>query len=561
MQKARLGLIAPSGGELLHTLDGTKRCLLVLSSLNIQQLRNRRMAKLVMTRENALPAERLLRFIFQGHPIMVLYVEGLETPFYFNALKFNYGTLGDQNRKAVALNFPLLIGTIQQHARETWIDTGFGENHLPFLHSFGGHGAEQTLREFFDYAAFVSLADRQGIFRPAAPGNAPSPLSAVEDLLGLLWAGPLLAANTPADTKDSAVNAGIRGEPGHAAGVLPPPPQTARDLSFGGLTASVHTPWLLMKRFRILVRHVGPPFLVYPLALGALGGLFVRRTHAMGLSYTVSLTAVGLIAFVHAFVLLGRKRAIENCPTSKLRSMPMGLVEVKGRARQKYSLKAPFSLTDCVYYAYKQYEWEHAGNQAGYRLKQWGESGHVPFYLEDETARVLILPEHAIIKAGTSQEMSAPFGGALGMSQVLSKTGNQKIVERVIPIGEPLYVMGFAHPLRTGGEVRHEHFLKKVRELKSDPGRLMDYDLDGDGAISETEWEGARRDMQEASLLEQTDDGRDRVCISEHSTGGLFYISDRHEEHLTRSMAWRIPVLLCLGVALVIGGLALVLNA
>ncbi len=382
----------------------------------------------------------------------------------------------------------------------------------------------------------------------------------MDDLAGLLWAGPLLAASTPADTKDSAVNVEIHGEPGQAASVLPPPPEMARDFSFGGLTGSVHRPWLMIKRFRIFVRHVGPPFLVYPLALATLGAPFVGRTHATGLSYAVSLTAIGLTAFIHAFVLLGRKRAIENCPTSKLRSMPMGLVEVKGRARQKYSLKAPFSLTDCVYYAYERYEWEHMGNQAGYRLKQWGESGKVPFYVEDETARVLILPEHAIIKAGTTQDMSAPFGGALGLAQSFSKTGNQKIVERVIPLGEPLYVMGFAHPLRTGREVRHGHFMEKLRKLKSDPARLADYDLDGDGSISETEWEGARRDMQEVALLDQTDDGRDRVCISEHPTEALFYISDKHEEQLTRSMAWRIPFFLCLGVALVIGGLAFMLK-
>ncbi len=558
MGRERLGLRGRSG-DLFQTLDSTKRCLLVLSSLKIEQLRNRRMAKLAAAGTPSLPQERLFRLIFQGHPVMVLYLEGCETPCYVDARRFNFSTLGDQNQKAVALNFPVLIGAIQQHARETWIDTGFGENHLPFLHSFDGLGTEQTLQKFFEYAAFVSQADGQGIFRPTAAEKAPAPLSAVDNLTGLLWGGPLLTGATPPDKHDSAVYNNSHGAPAQSQSALPAPPEAPRDLSFGDLTASVQMPWLLMKRFRKFVLQMGPPFLVSPLALTALGALLVGHHHPVGLPYAVATIAIGLMVFVHAFVLLGRKRAIENCPTSRVRSMSMGLVEVKGRARQRYSLKAPFSLTDCVYYSYKRYEWEHFGNQSGYRLKQWGESGRVPFYLEDETGRALVQPEHAVVSAGTTQEMSAPFGGTLGIPELLVNTGKQKIVERVIPVGEPLYVMGFARPLRTGRQVRESRIRGKLLELKRDPSRLQEYDLDGDGTISDTEWENARREMQDAALLEGTERGRDRVCISEHPTGGLFYISDRHEEHLTRSMGWRIPLFLALGLALLIGGLALVL--
>ncbi len=552
--RGRLGLLSLSG-NLLQSLDGSQRCLLVLSSLNIEKLRDRRMAKLAMTGAARMPRTELFRLIFQGHPIMALYIDGVATPYYFDAFRFHFGTLGDQNRKAVALNFPVLIGMLRQHARETWIDTGFGQNLLPFLHSFGGQGSEQTLRQFFEYAAFVSLASDQGIFRQAAPHEASLPLPDGDALAGLFWAGPLVTSNTPPDTKDSALNLQPRREPEPAASALPPP-QPAENHSVGSLSTIVRMPRWLRQHFRTFVHHVGPPFLIYPLSLTALGALWVGRAQAAGLSYAIALIAVGLVSFVHAFVLLARKRAIENCPTSRVRSMPMGLVELKGRARQKYSLKAPFSLTDCVYYSYKRYEWEHVGNQGGYRLKQWGESGHVPFYLEDETGRVLIQPQHAIIKAGTTQEMSAPFGNSLGAMELYSDTGNQKIVEKVIPMGEPLYVMGFARPLRTARDARESLFRKKLRKLKNDPERLQNYDLNGDGAISDTEWERARRELQNAALLESAGDGRDRVCISEHPTGGLFYISDTHEEHLTRSMGWRIPLFAGLGMGLVIGALA-----
>ncbi len=73
-------------------------------------------------------------------------------------------------------------------------------------------------------------------------------------------------------------------------------------------------------------------------------GLFLLALLAM-------VFAIGGVSwFFEGIALLRIKRVIENLPTSKILSMPMGLVEVKGKAKWKEKLYSPISETPCVYY-------------------------------------------------------------------------------------------------------------------------------------------------------------------------------------------------------------------
>jgi len=51
----------------------------------------------------------------------------------------------------------------------------------------------------------------------------------------------------------------------------------------------------------------------------------------------------GLVSFFFAFKILLYYRLINDTPTSKIRSMAMGFVEVKGKVKTKEILKSPFS--------------------------------------------------------------------------------------------------------------------------------------------------------------------------------------------------------------------------
>jgi hypothetical protein len=102
----------------------------------------------------------------------------------------------------------------------------------------------------------------------------------------------------------------------------------------------------------------------------------------------------GVYLFFRGFSMLSRKRLIENTPSSKIRSAAMGLVEVSGLASGPYTITAPITGLPC--YLHRSLAWEM--RQQG-KNSQWvkvaDETLHVPFFLDDNTGRVLIDPQGA----------------------------------------------------------------------------------------------------------------------------------------------------------------------
>ena len=103
---------------------------------------------------------------------------------------------------------------------------------------------------------------------------------------------------------------------------------------------------------------------------------------------------VGIYLFCHGFLLLQRKRLIMNTPASKIRSAAMGLVEISGLATGPYTLTAPITGLPCYYHRTLVWQWKQQGKNSSW-VKEADESVHVPFYLEDETGRLLVNPQGA----------------------------------------------------------------------------------------------------------------------------------------------------------------------
>lgn len=102
----------------------------------------------------------------------------------------------------------------------------------------------------------------------------------------------------------------------------------------------------------------------------------------------------GIGLFIYGFRLLQRRRLILDTPFSKIRSAAMGMVEVSGQAVGPYTMVAPITARPCYYYRTQVWEWKQSGKN-----KQWvkvaGESMHVPFFVDDNTGRLLIDPRGA----------------------------------------------------------------------------------------------------------------------------------------------------------------------
>jgi Zn-finger nucleic acid-binding protein len=111
---------------------------------------------------------------------------------------------------------------------------------------------------------------------------------------------------------------------------------------------------------------------------------------------TLLLLALGVLAglglSVYGFVVNDRKRLIESIPTSLIRSLAVGLVEVSGRAQpERELLRAPFSGMPCVLYAYTVEQRRESGKEAKWETIAKGTSQE-PFLVQDKTGKVLVVP-------------------------------------------------------------------------------------------------------------------------------------------------------------------------
>jgi hypothetical protein len=102
----------------------------------------------------------------------------------------------------------------------------------------------------------------------------------------------------------------------------------------------------------------------------------------------------GIYLSVYGFRMLARKRLILNTPISKVRSASIGLVEVNGLAAGPYTLNAPITGLPCFYYRTLVWQLKQSGKNNNWQ-QIVDESLHLPFYLEDDTGRLLVNPQGA----------------------------------------------------------------------------------------------------------------------------------------------------------------------
>jgi len=110
------------------------------------------------------------------------------------------------------------------------------------------------------------------------------------------------------------------------------------------------------------------------------------------LLYLAAGSVGGLGLFVYGWMVHQRKRLIESIPTSTIRSLALGLVEISGQAQAEENLlSSPFSGLPCVFYSYAVEEHVGSGKNARWETIAKGTSEQ-PFFISDITGRVLIVP-------------------------------------------------------------------------------------------------------------------------------------------------------------------------
>jgi hypothetical protein len=103
---------------------------------------------------------------------------------------------------------------------------------------------------------------------------------------------------------------------------------------------------------------------------------------------------LGLYLFFQGFRLLQRRQLILNTPVSKIRSASMGLVELSGLAVGPYTVAAPVTSRPCYWYRTFVWEWKQSGKNKSW-VKVAAECMHVPFFLDDNTGKIMVDPRGA----------------------------------------------------------------------------------------------------------------------------------------------------------------------
>ncbi len=175
------------------------------------------------------------------------------------------------------------------------------------------------------------------------------------------------------------------------------------------------------------------------------------------LLYLTAGTVGGFVLFVYGWMVHQRKRLIESIPTSTIRSLALGLVEISGQAQPEEGLlSSPFGGLPCVFYSYAVEE--RVGSEKNARWETIGKgTSEQPFFVSDTTGRVLIVPLGAELILPDERTFRSNWLGELPPTTIagLNRLGisterwigdkTLRCRESFILPEEQVYVLGTAH--------------------------------------------------------------------------------------------------------------------
>jgi hypothetical protein len=209
------------------------------------------------------------------------------------------------------------------------------------------------------------------------------------------------------------------------------------------------------------------------------------------------------------YLMLVRKRALQDTPTALIRSAPQGYIELRGHAEMMAGelIYAPLSLKPCIWFSYKVAK-KHRNTGRNNVSSEWrtidsGISGGL-FFLVDTTGRCVVDPDGAKVTPSSNDTW---YGNERTPGRITSSSNwlrcsglaqfgmSYRYTERRIDPGVPLYALGDFTTHRgagvefdRGAEVRD--LLLKWKENNN--ALLERFDADNDGEINLQEWDAAR---------------------------------------------------------------------
>jgi len=464
--------------------------------------------------------DEMIRITLQGQPIFDFYLldhEG-KVQHAVQAMpgRFNVDGLGSRATMSAAQNLQALVKLVEEYAGPFRLYCDFGLSHLPGCDvkraSESPSAAMENLDSLTRYGWLVTQLQGEG--RPATEQSSGGADLLTEIATAVAIGQTALGGLSGSDSVSGpgAMVEEFRGIPetGGEKTTEQQPIETSaerRDLPAPPERPAVQRSW--GKSFiMIFVAAAG-----FAIAAGSGGHELFRLVSRYGLATGIVPAVAAVPLLWGGFHFIRLKRRIENTPTSKVRSVAMGLVEVHGRTQRLYALVAPMTQSACVWYRLRKYR-KYKNNN--WKLVKEVNSSHVPFQVDDGTGRVIVDPAGSTVKSRV-QQTGFPGQSPLTFTAFDSGYGEEeKWIEEVIYEGTSLYILGYAQPLREGRMSLRERAMIKLRQLKLDPQAMHRYDTDGDGVIDETEWQAARNDAKREAMHDHLAEGNARKRQEEH---------------------------------------------
>ena len=289
--------------------------------------------------------------------------------------------------------------------------------------------------------------------------------------------------------------------------------------------------------------------------------LVSRLTFLFGCSGVIG----GLYLFFRGFDLLRRKRWIEDTPVTKISAAAMGQIKVLGKATGPYTLLSPLAGVDCYYY--KAVAWDGRSTEDDQTLEgRTTETLFAPFFVEDETGRIMIDPLDAQLDLPCEYDEAV---AGESMSQCtrrflrrhgLSTSGDTRVSEYAIKPGDSLLAFGTLAENRgldsMAGTKRRDPRGCYISREAADLQRLEQMeamgvpqgDLQGDSPGPRVAEGSAQFDLHPRVVLRVGDDRQP------------FVLSRQQPQHMIDSLARRSFVDIWGGPALAVFSLGLVLK-
>tara|TARA_B100000700_G_C14826926_1_gene752693 strand:- start:37 stop:828 length:792 start_codon:yes stop_codon:yes gene_type:complete len=250
-----------------------------------------------------------------------------------------------------------------------------------------------------------------------------------------------------------------------------------------------------------------------------LTNIFARSGGEDPFIYSIFGLIGGIVFLVMGLKKLKLKRMIMDLPTSKIKSLAMGFVEVTGKVKEAEDLfKSPLKQKECVYFDIHVEKWVSRGKNSRWETV-YRDSETSLFYLTEENEKVLIDTQAAELNFKKDIDLKTGTFGKM-----------------------PDYIQEFCEQKEIGKSIFGLKQKLRFREIYIEPNDEL-YIL---GTA-----------MKNDKMDKISDSGT--VKIGKSLDHPLFYISDYSEKEILSQFGWKVPLQIFGGGAVAIGSFAFII--